>query len=236
MNALHRTRIALALAGVVALLAALLGVGNGRAGAETDKPIAAPSWIAIEDQFGDVRLCTLTAIGWDKANTNNPRGITSGHCADSWGSGHKVYLSSGPSVEQTDFSRQIGTVLKVLKKTEGDASLIRFEKGVRTTTKVSLNGEPAQPVVGFLTLKEVDAMRPVLCSHGMTTGFACGAVRFVEDGLLSVDIPTAPGDSGAGTFARGPDGLYLAGQTVSKDGVGNPIESVVNDFGITWAA
>lgn len=235
MKVANRTRTACILAGVLALLAALTAPMAPSAHAESLR-VAAPTRIAVEQADGSYTFCTLAAIGRDKDNRNSPRGITAGHCADEGTAiGQDVHLGHG-----TEVGRRIGTILDVTRASDDvapDAASIEFLQGIRVTTRVSLHGEESRPVKGVLAVRDVDALRPVLCMHGSTTGYQCGPLGTVSEplGVLGVDgLSTAEGDSGAGVFAVTDQGLYLAGMHTAADGTGVPMELIANRLGVVW--
>lgn len=225
----------------------------GVAGAKSYYPtvIEAPSIIAV-DQAGvnpeaEFIFCTLAAIGWTK-DTDIPRGITAGHCAPMTVASEKrkVYHATGTTIDDIDFSRPIGTVIDRTGKSDEarDAALIEFFDYVGVTSKVSLDGAPPVPIRGVIPVSEMNRLPDlILCSQGATSGFHCGDRRKdapASKESFSATIPSRPGDSGAGVFALTQSGLYLVGLLTASNGenspigVGTPMATIVDRFGLTW--
>lgn len=136
----------------------------------------------------EMHLCTIGPVVVPDMDPQSRGFLTAGHCAPA--GGVQQWLQPAP---------------------DGDPAPLASATGSGDTVTVWTNTVPASgariadtwPVAGVLTVAGVQQLVPegaMVCVNGSRTGVRCGARGADEDGLITYDVATVKGDSGAPVF------------------------------------
>lgn len=201
--------------GFTAAEAVAAGPEQGSVGAHT--PLA----VAAEGQW---KYCTLAAIGL--SGGGGRYGVTAGHCGQV---GDLVYERSGDRL-----LRVIGRIHRATSVADGDVGLVALGEGVAVEWSVRWGGGSGREIAGVLGPEDVAQFdRLQVCSQGATSGFVCGEMVEVDRRAIRRNVPSGPGDSGAGLFVLDADGrAWLIGVHVAKGGLGSPVSEQLKTWGV----
>ncbi|MEV4002654.1 S1 family peptidase [Actinomadura sp. NPDC049753] len=221
-----RLRVAILLAGIVAVLTA---TGTSASASPGDvRPVAAPGAEGGRAIYGAGVRCTL---GFNVRQNGTYYFLTAGGCAQV---GMPIYADPAMTV-------QLGTVVSV---TNASVALVRYvEPSVERPGSVYL-----YPGSQDITTAGRPVVGQRVCRSGPTTGLRCGSVTAINvtvnfpegtiTGLARTSICTEPGD--------GPGAPYFSGSTAVGLGIGGvgdcasggssyfqPISPVLSAFGVS---
>ncbi|MFI1919610.1 S1 family peptidase [Nocardia sp. NPDC020380] len=152
-------------------------VAPGMAAAQAD-PAPAVLGGSSGIQLGEDTLCSLTAIGHDRAG--RLVGLTAGHCASA---GTDVFAEKSPA------TGVLGTVTTSVHTRQTDYAVIEFDPSKVTPTRTvggtTITGVGGPPSPGA-----------VVCANGRSSGFDCGIVWGTPDTFTLSQACSKPGDSG----------------------------------------
>ncbi|WP_078315401.1 hypothetical protein [Mycobacterium sp. D16Q16] len=138
---------------------------------------------------GEMHLCTI-GPAVVPAMSQQVRGfLTAGHCAPAPG-GVQQWLQHTPDGDPTPLAPATGS---------GDTVAV-WTAAVPTTATLIAD---TWPVAGVLTVAGVQQLVPegaMVCVNGARTGVKCGPRGTDEDGMITYDVATLQGDSGAPVF------------------------------------
>ncbi|MBV7280962.1 S1 family peptidase [Corynebacterium sp. TAE3-ERU30] len=128
--------------------------------------------------------------------------ITAGHCGDQ---GDDIY-GRNEYGEQAFLGRVVESEFTLNKKDWALVDVSRSEAVWRSTPPFTAS------LVGYLTVDQMDEVRPQICRLGWRTGLSCGDYRKgFSELMFEAHAPADHGDSGGPAFAIIEDKLYAAG-------------------------
>ena len=147
------------------------------------------------------RSCSAGFITRDAAD--DPVMVTAGHCGE---------VGDAVHVRQGGQRKQVGHVVHseyVADHTLPDVGLVALTSPASVSPRLA----GTDPVVGTLTVEQVQEQRPQLCRYGAASGFSCGEYLGMHDGKILFANIADSGDSGGPVVALVDDRWFAVGIT-----------------------